>query len=202
VYLTATKPRPGDPTPEVIEACRRGDARALDAVFRQQSPALERLLLRMVGPGADLEDILQQTLVAAVLAFPKYRGEASIRTWLARIAVNEVRQLMRRPARRRRAALELVADDCESDAPSPDSIADQRRSLARLFHHLDAIGPKKRLAFVLTAIDGRSIEETAALMGASKSATKSRVFWARRALLSRARKDPLLRDLLEGGEVS
>ena len=196
--MTATKARPGDPAPEVIKACRRGDPKALDAVFREQSPALERLLARMIGPGADLEDMLQQTFLSAIIAFPKYRGEASIRTWLARIAVNAVRQDKRRPAVKRRASLELVPDEREHDAPRVDRVADQRRKLERLFEHLEAIGSKKKIAFVLTTIDGRSIEETAALMGASKSATKSRVYWARRALLSRARKDPMLQDLLEG----
>ena len=200
--MTAPKARPGDPAPEVIEACRRGDPKALDAVFREQSPALERLLARMIGPGADLEDMLQQTFMSAIGAFPKYRGEASIRTWLARIAVNAVRQHRRRPAVKRRAALELVPYELEHDSPPVDRVADHRRKLERLFEHLDAIGSKKKLAFVLTTIDGRSIEETAALMGASKSATNSRVYWARRALLSRARKDPMLKDLLVGEELS
>jgi RNA polymerase sigma-70 factor, ECF subfamily len=197
VYVTRRiQRRPGDPDPAVIEACRGGDRGALDAVFREQTPALERLLARLVGPGADLEDLLQSTLMSAVSAFPRYRGEASVRTWLARIAVNEVRQHLRRPERRRRATLELVPDDRAAPEEPPDRATDQRRQLARLFTHLDKIGPKKRLAFVLTTIEGCSIEEAAALTGASVAATKSRVYWARRALLGRARKDPVLRDLL------
>ncbi len=159
---------------------------------------------RLVGPSADLEDLLQSTFVAAINAFPRYRGEASIRTWLARIAVNEVRQHYRRPAQRRRAPLELVPDE-EPDHTEPlDKTTDQRRRLERLFEHLDVIAPKKRIAFVLTVLDGRSMEEAAALMGASVSATKSRVYWARRELLAKARRDPVLKDLLvdpDGGEA-
>jgi len=200
--LSNPKARPGDPAPEVIEACRRGDPRALDAVFREQAPALERLITRLIGPGADLEDMLQQTFLSAMQAFPQYRGEASVRTWMARIAVNAVRQHLRRPAQKRRVALELVPEEPRDEAPAPDRLADRRIRLERLFHHLEAIGPKKRIAFALTVIDGRSIEEVAALMGATPAATKSRVFWARRALLDRARKDPVLRDLLEGEVVS
>jgi RNA polymerase sigma-70 factor (ECF subfamily) len=195
--------RPGDPDPAVIEACRRGDRRALEAVLREQTLAVERLLVRMVGPSADLDDLLQQTLIAAVRAFPRYRGEASIRTWMSRIAVNMVRQHLRRPDRRRRVALELVPDDhVDGVAAAPDGQTDHRRQLARLFHHLDAIKPDKRIAFVLHVIEGHPIEEVAALTGASRSATKSRIFWCRRALLSRARKDPALRDLLAEEESS
>ena len=192
--------RPGDPPPAVIEACRQGDRRALESVLRDNAPAIERLLARMIGPGADLEDLLQETMIAVVQAFPRYRGEASVRTWMTRIAVNIVRQHLRRPHRKRQVSLELVPAEPADAAPTADQVAGQRAKLERLFHHLNAIGPKKRLAFTLHVFEGRPLDEVAALMGASKAATKSRVFWARRALLARARKDPALHDLLADEE--
>lgn len=196
MYVSEPVRRPGDPEPQVVEACRRGDPVALDAVFRQQLPDLERLIARLVGPNADVEDLVQQTLIQAIKAFPRYRGEASIRTWLARIAVNNVRMHFRRPERRRKVSLELVPFEPIDHGAAPDRTADRRVRLARLFHHLDAISAKKRIAFALTVLEGHSIEEVAALMGATRAATKSRVFWARKELLRRARRDPLLRDLL------
>jgi RNA polymerase sigma-70 factor (ECF subfamily) len=192
--------RAGDPAPAVIEACRRGDRNALDQVLRSQAPAIERLLFRMLGPDAELEDLLQTTLIAAVHSFPRYRGEASVRTWLARIAVNVVRQHLRRPERHRRVALELVPTAHIDCAPDLDRTVDHRRRLARMFHHLAAIGAKKRIAFALHVFEGYPIDEVAALTGATQVATKSRIFWARRALLARARRDPALRDLLAGEE--
>jgi len=54
---------------------------------------------------------------------------------------------------------------------------------------------KKRLAFVLYVFEGRPIDEVAALTGATRVATKSRVFWARRELLARVAADPVLREL-------
>jgi DNA-directed RNA polymerase specialized sigma24 family protein len=65
---------------------------------------------------------------------------------------------------------------------------------------LEAIAPKKRIAFVLHVVEGYSLEEVATLMKASRTATKSRVFWARRELLARAGRDALLRDLLAKDE--
>jgi len=53
-----------------IEACRRGDRAALGLVFRRYSPAIEGLVYRLVGPRADVEDLLQSTLLAAMGAFP------------------------------------------------------------------------------------------------------------------------------------
>lgn len=84
----------------------------------------------------------------------------------------------------------------------PERALDDRRRLDRVHHHLAAIGPKKRVAYLLHTIEGLSVDEIAGLTGAGRFATKSRIYWARLALLARVRRDPLLRDLLrnEGGE--
>jgi len=188
-----------NPSERTIEACRRGDRDALEAVFRIEAPALERLISRLVGPTADVEDLLQTTLMEAVGAFPRFHGKASVRTWLGRIAVHVVHQHLRRPdVRRRRVTLELVRDYEPTDAaPEPDRAAHTHRQLERLYHHLDSIAVKKRLAFVLYVFEGRPIDEVAALTGASRVATKSRVFWARRELLARVAADPVLRELTQ-----
>jgi len=192
-------PEFGD-TPELIDACRRGDRDALEQLLRAHARDVERLVVRLVGPGADAEDLVQLVMMAAVSAFPRFRGEASVRTWLARIAVNVVREHLRRPERRRRVSLELVTDEPVSDAAPADQQIDHRRRLERLYHHLNALPAKQRIAFVLHVFEGRPVDEIAALMSATVAATKSRVFLARRAILARARKDPRLADLLASPE--
>jgi RNA polymerase sigma-70 factor (ECF subfamily) len=197
VRLVTSPPVGADADPiALVAACRRGERAALDAVLRPLLPAIERLLARLV-PAAEVEDLIQATIAAAIVAFPKFRGDATVKTWLLRIATYQVRDHWRSPGRRRRVALELVGDDRDELAVpgSPDAQVDARRRLARIQHHLAAIAPKKRMAFVLHVIDGRSIEEVAEVMDASVAATKSRVWWGRRALMARVRKDPLLADL-------
>ena len=189
-------------TPELIDACRRGDRGALETLLRAHVRDVERLIVRLVGPGPDVEDLLQLVLMAAVSAFPRFRGEASVRTWLARIVVNIVREHLRRPERKRRVSLELVPEEPASDAAPVDQQIDHRRRLERLYHHLNALPAKQRIAFVLHVFEGRPVDEIAVLMSATLAATKSRVFLARRALLARARKDPRLSDLLVTPESS
>src|SRR5512143_4164770 len=70
-----------------LEACRKGDRAALARGLTAESPAIERTLSRVVGSRADVEDLVQRTFVAAIVAFPRFRGEASVRTWLTSIAV-------------------------------------------------------------------------------------------------------------------
>jgi len=183
----------------LIEACRGGDRRAIEAVLRPLLPALEQLLFRLVRDPADVEDLLQGSIVAAIAAFPRFRGDASVKSWLFRIAICQVQDHWRSPARRRRIALEPVD---EPAAPGRiDAQADARRRLVIVYDHLAAIAPKKRIAFVLHVIDGRPIDEVASLMGATVFATRSRVLWGRRALMDRLRRDPRVADLAVGEEV-
>jgi RNA polymerase sigma-70 factor (ECF subfamily) len=182
---------------DVVEACRRGDRAALQTVFTEHAPFLERLLTRVAGPIDEVEDLLQMTFVAAMRAFPGFRGEARVRTWLTRIAVRVAQEHLRRPERTRRSRLSLIDDiHVEDGSPAPDHCVENRRLLQRVYHHLDAIAPRKRVAFVLHVFEGYPVEQVAALVGASLTATKSRVFWARKELLSRARKDPALRGII------
>jgi RNA polymerase sigma-70 factor (ECF subfamily) len=185
--------------PDLIEACRRGERRALETVFTAHAPYLERLLARLVGSTLEVEDLLQSTFMAAIGAFPRFRGEAQVRTWLARIAIRVAYESLRRSEHRRRADLPGLEECPDTHAPhiGDESGLDVRRKLARLHEHLEMIAPKKRIAFVLHVFEGRPIEEIARLTGASVTATKSRVFWARRELLKRAARDPMLRELFE-----
>jgi len=195
--LVNLHPQPDQNELDLIDACRRGERPALDRVFRTHAPYLERVLWRVAGRSLDVEDLLQSTLMAAIEAFPRFRGEAQVRTWLARIAVRIAQDRLRSASHRLRAQLpDLEATESRDGDAERD--LDVRRKIERLELHLSALGAKKRTAFVLHVFEGMPIEEVAALTGAGLAATKSRVFWARRELLKRAARDPWLRELAEG----
>ena len=86
--MTAKRTRPGSSglDASVLDACRRGERDALARVLRERGPMLQRLVTRLVGPGPDVDDLVQTTFVQAIRAFPRFRGEASVDTWLQRIA--------------------------------------------------------------------------------------------------------------------
>jgi len=190
-------------TPALIEGCRRGERAALAQVLRAETPFVERVLSRFVSTRSDLEDLLQVTLEHAILAFPQFRGEAKVRTWLTRIAVRCAMHHLKSPWKKRRISLELIEGGHVDPGPgSPSEDAEARRKLAILRTHLGALDAKHHMAFVLFQIEGHSMEEVAALMDSNLSTTKSRVMWARRKLLARLRKDPQARHwLAEYGEV-
>jgi RNA polymerase sigma-70 factor (ECF subfamily) len=177
--------------PAVIAGCREGDRACLARVFRAESAFLERVLFRIIGPSSDLEDLLQTVLEQAIRAFPNFRGEASVRTWLTRIAVRVAMHHVRHPAQRRRASFELLDGGEYQTAPArAHEETEARKRLRLLYEHLSQLEAKQRTAFILFQVEGRSMEEVAALMDSGLSATKSRVMWARRKLLARLAKDP------------
>lgn len=185
---------------ELIAACQRGDREALQKVFMTHAPYLERLLTRIAGPVL-APDLLQNTFVAAIDAFPRFRGEAQVRTWLTRIAIRTTQQTLRRAEYKRRAPgdpavdLRLAAEGCD-----PEQTTARRQQLESLQRHLGQLDPDKRLPFVLHVVDGHPLEDVAGLLGISTSAAKSRVFWARKILFKRIRKDPALCGWLEARE--
>lgn len=173
------------------DACRAGDRPALDRFFREHSGRVERVISRVVGPTPDLEDLVQATFIEAIRSFPAYRGEASVASWVTRIAIHVSYHHLRRGVRRF-ASLEILplAGDDRHVVPGPDGEVDARRVTARLHAMLDKIKPKKRVAFVLYAIEGYTVEEIAAYTGASATAVKSRLFFARRELQCLVKADP------------
>jgi RNA polymerase sigma-70 factor, ECF subfamily len=187
----------------LIDACRRGERAALGQLFRAEAPFLERVLFRIVGSSSDLEDLLQLTLEHAIRAFPAFRGEASVRTWLTRIAVRTALHHVKHPAQKRRVSLSVIEGGQSPVSSSrPQHEAEARTRLRDLYGHLDQLDEKQRTAFVLFQVEGRSMEEVAALMDCNVSTTKSRVMWARRKLFARLGKDPRTRSWLGeyGGE--
>jgi RNA polymerase sigma-70 factor (ECF subfamily) len=174
-------------SPTLLDRCRRGERTALEQVLGEHAVHLERLLARLVGPRADLEDLLQDVFASAIEAFPRFRGEASVRTWLHRIAINVAYSYLRRPRHRSEVSLD---EEMRAATPTPEHEVEQRELALRLYAHLDTLDAPKRIAFVLHVLDELPIAEVAALMGASRPATKSRIFWARRAMQRRLERDP------------
>jgi RNA polymerase sigma-70 factor (ECF subfamily) len=189
-------PRPRAVETLLVAGCRAGRVADLDRFFREQVRYVERVITRLVGPTPDLEDLVQATFIEAIQSFGRYRGEASLRTWVTRIAVHVALHHLRSGVRRA-VPLELVPDGYEPRDPAPSlerALSD--RQLAQQLHTLlDQVAPKKRVAFLLYTVGEYSIDEVAALTGAGVAATKSRIWFARRELLALVRGRADLRDV-------
>lgn len=168
----------------------------MQAVAREQLPRVERLLLRILGPRADMEDLVQTVFLELCQALPRHRGEGKLSTFVGGITVNVARRAMRPRAWWRRRG--HMPEHVRGGGADPEEHAAARQHLRRVRQALERISPKKRIAFALWAFDGMPVEEIAELTGASVSATRSRIYYAQRSLRACARHDAALREALGG----
>jgi RNA polymerase sigma-70 factor (ECF subfamily) len=189
--------RESSPGPEVtgnitdlVMQARRGEAAAYRALFRLHVQRVNRIVRRLGGASADVDDLVQAVFAEAFRSLPAFRGDALFSTWLARIAVRVTMRALRRPALR---LVPLVdADDAPADDAGPEGIAGAREALAWLNDLLSTLRPKRRVAFVLHVLEGYSMEEIAAIVDASVAAVKVRIHDARCEIERRLRKHPQL----------
>ncbi|MSP63785.1 MAG: RNA polymerase sigma factor [Myxococcales bacterium] len=190
-----SQPAP-EPAVQWIEGCRAGNRRDIEQLFLEYAGYIERVIGRFVGPTADLEDLVQTTFLQAIQTLARFRGEASFKTWLTSIAVHVAHHHLRAGRVRRHVPLEAVPESVVAQqAVDSDRQIDGRRLAPRLHQLLDTIAPKKRIALLLYVVDGLSIEEVASLMGATQTATRSRIFFARREMRALLGAAPDLRAL-------
>ncbi len=159
----------------LVEQLRGGDRRAARALFRRHADAVHRHLTRLVGPVPDREDLLQEVFTSAFRSLPGFRGEAAFSTWLHSITVHVALDHLRRRKRSRYDVAALAAERAPSAARTPEQQAALVEDLERALGFLDRLKPDKRVAFVLRVLDGRSLVEIGALVGATAATVGQRV---------------------------
>lgn len=170
------------------------DATRLDGLIREEMPRVQRLLLRMLGPRGDLEDLVQNVFLEACRALPRFRGESSLSTFIGAITVNVARGAMRGSWWQRHKT--HLTDEGAAHGPDPERAAVSARHMQRIRRALERLTPKKRIAFCLWCLEGMEMAEIAELTFSSVSATRGRVLHAQRELRAIAAKDPVLREAL------
>jgi RNA polymerase sigma-70 factor (ECF subfamily) len=180
----------------LVARARQGDGAAIETLFQLHLPGVHRVVYRLVGPQADVEDLVQTVFVEAFRSLAGFRGDALFSTWLQRIAVRVTMHAIRR---RPPVAVPLLSDaELASDVPGPERTAAAREGLALLNKLLAELRPKRRAAFVLHVLEGHSIEEAAAILNASSAAVKVRIHDARRHIEKRIARNPALVAALTG----
>lgn len=182
---------------DLVARCRAGDAAAFRQLFREHRVAVTRLVHRMTSGSADLEDLVQEVFVQVHKSLGGFRREAQLGTWIYRIAVNVV--LMHRRAQKiRPGSLPAPADGTlVDDGEQPDEQVARRRRVTALYRLLDQMSEKKRTVYILHELEGMSPNEISKVVGAPVLTIRTRLFYARRSLLSELTREPALAALVE-----
>jgi RNA polymerase sigma-70 factor (ECF subfamily) len=181
----------------LVDRCLTGEPAATRELFRRHRGRVHASLFRVLGSNRDMDDLLQEAFIQVFQSLRGWRAEASLATWIDRVSVRVAYRYLSQ--RGRRIQTDPLADD--DDVPGAEEPG-ARRQLARdgvkrLYAVLDELGAASRLAFTLHEVDGRPLAEVAELVGSSVTATKLRVWRARKTVEAAAAKDPILSEFLE-----
>ncbi|MGH9905832.1 MAG: sigma-70 family RNA polymerase sigma factor [Pyrinomonadaceae bacterium] len=184
---------------QFIERLKQHDAAAFEILVTERSGEIYGLLFRLTENREEARDLTQETFLRAFQCIEHFRGEADLRTWIYRIAINQARNRWRWWRRRRRdATISLDSPDGHNskpvavtlpghcDTPEQETLAHERERALRAA--LSSLGRAYRETVILRDIEGMTYEEVAATLRISLGTVKSR--------LARGRKE--LRRKLEG----
>lgn len=162
----------------VLERCRQQDPMAFRAFVVRHERMVFALLSRMLGHGAEVEDLAQEAFVRAFRAFPAFDldGPAKVSTWLLTIAV---RLALDARKKRKLAAVPLEAEEVAEPHRTPESALEQRRLGDALSAAAAALPDDQRAAFILSELHGLSLAEIAQALEIPENTVKTRLFRAR-----------------------
>jgi RNA polymerase sigma-70 factor (ECF subfamily) len=157
----------------VLDSVRRGDARALEELYRRHSSRLYALLLRMLREAADAEEVLQETFVEAWRRAREYApSRGSVEAWLITIARSRaIDRIRNRGARLRLVKQSEQQASAQPAQPEPPDVHAQ----TRLRRALGTLPPEQRRAIELAYWDGLSQSEISRETGDPLGTVKTRV---------------------------
>lgn len=155
----------------LLERARAGDAAAREQLVRRYLDDVYRLTSRILGDRELAQDATQDAFVNALGALDRFRGDASFRTWLLRIALNAARSVGRRQVRRREVTLVLAEHEPALGQDAATRV-EQSTEAARVERVLATLPTKQRLAVTLRIQQGLSYAEIGAALDCSEGAAR------------------------------
>lgn len=181
----------------LIERLRARELEAFEDLLRHFERPVYSLCFRLLGDAEEARDAAQETFLKVYRGLSGFRGEAGLKTWIYRIAINQAMNQQRWWRRRHRdetVSLDLARGDSETignmlpaSSASPEQLAiatERERSILRA---LAEIKPEYRVTLVLREIEELSYEEIAKTLGISIGTVKSRIARGREELRRRVK---------------
>lgn len=169
---------------ELISRARGGDRAALGELLGAMKNLVYNLAIRMLGNSADAEDASQEILIRLMTGLDSFRGESSFRTWVYRVASNQLLTTRKRQAEERTQSFETLATQLEmglaaDHPPLEDPVLVNEAKLICTSAMLLCLDRDHRLAFVLGEILELPTEEGAAVLEIAPDAFRKRLSRAR-----------------------
>jgi RNA polymerase sigma-70 factor, ECF subfamily len=174
-----------DPDSDLLPLLRDGDRRAFDQLIRRHQRGVWRVVQRYLKNDADTADVVQQAFVRALRALSSFRGAATLRSWLYRIAINCALSWIRDHKREVPTEPDDLAGLDEGGAAGEPAVLLQLQSRDRgdaLRTAVAKLPPKQRMVLELRVFDDLSFREVAELAECSENTAKVNFHYALKRL--------------------
>jgi RNA polymerase sigma-70 factor (ECF subfamily) len=183
---------------ELIRRSQEGDGEAFGQLIEKYRNRVYYLAYGLTGNRSEADDLAQEVFIKAFYAIPKFRLKSEFGTWLYRVAVNHVKDYLRKSRHRMK---ELSIHDFGDNLPAAEGatfeerqLSEKRRGLVQAALH--RLPDKYQIILALRDIQGLPYEEISRILGISVGTVDSRLHRARKKL--REKLDLIVGD--KGGE--
>ncbi|MBS1842169.1 MAG: sigma-70 family RNA polymerase sigma factor [Acidobacteria bacterium] len=181
---------PGSTAPKLgkTEWTREAEHAAIRSEFEERLADSSGLAFRVargvLKNDADAEDVAQESLIRAFRKFARLRDRNRFRAWLVRISFRLALDRLRSSKCRELREAEWMR---EQERSRPANSQASREFQQHLERAMEELPEKLRLALLLSAMEGHSLEEIAVLLSVPVGTVKSRIFFARKQLAEKLR---------------
>ena len=173
------------PEPQLVGDARNGNRDAIAELSRRHYTYSVAVARRILPAQEEFLDAVQSAYLSAFRNFQSFRGDASFKTWITRIVLNECRMRLREP-RRRRFTLSLdlsgrggAPPSIAVDSRTPEDLALRAEIASAVAEAVSKLPKALSDVFIRCSVSGLSIRDTADALGLTVQATKTRLFRAR-----------------------
>jgi RNA polymerase sigma-70 factor (ECF subfamily) len=173
---------------ELVERACRGDRDAFETLVRRYEAKVYHLAYGFVQDRAGADDLAQEIFLKVYLSLEKFHFRSGFGTWLYRLAVNHIKDHLRKTARKREVSLDDVA---EAAFPSADDVLEREEARVRddrrkaVLQVLATLPQKYRVILTLRDVEGLPYETIAETLAISPGTVDSRLHRARKMLLKK-----------------
>jgi RNA polymerase sigma-70 factor (ECF subfamily) len=161
---------------DLVVRALEGDSFGVELIFRRHAGYLLGLTTRLLADRAAAEAVVAATFVVALRLLPTLRPPAPLRAWLARLTVVQARRRLRRAWWLRWLRLDRSGVDAPLSALARlDLDPDERAAMARVDEIVTRARPSRRLAWMLSRVEGFDLDEVAAACGCSRTTAWRRI---------------------------
>jgi RNA polymerase sigma-70 factor, ECF subfamily len=177
----------GEPDLQVIRRAQENDITAFGEIYRHYAGMVYRLALRMTGRVEEAEEVTQDVFLSVHRHLRNFAGNASLKTWIYRIAVNCSLNAIRKAKRKQTEVAWEEGFDPQDTRHGVHEAVEKEAREHKINELMDELNADQKACLLLRAQEGLSYEEIARALNVNVNTVRTRLKRARETLIARYR---------------